>query len=96
MQHSHGFFVAAGALNLNSPYPLTVVGDLYIQHDAMDYVGCTTVTNNRCNGHTTVLGAQLDLGTVEFTGNLGAKHCTLSRESAGTCVAELLCLTCFQ
>jgi hypothetical protein len=67
----HGFFVAGGILNLSSPYPLTVIGDLYIQHDAEDYIGCTTITNNQCNGHTSVLGAQLNLGKVEFTGNLG-------------------------
>ena len=67
----NGFLVAGGILSLSSPYPLTVMGDLYIQHDANDYIGCTTITSNQCNGHSVVLGAQLNLGMVEFTGNLG-------------------------
>lgn len=41
---------------------------IYIHHQANDYVGCTTLTNDVCNGHAAVNGASLKMRYVN------AKH----------------------
>jgi len=66
-----GFFVSYGTLNLSCAQPnnLTVTSSnesrpWYIHHIGGDYIGCTTITGNVCNGSGGVHGAVLNLQHV--------------------------------
>jgi hypothetical protein len=63
-----GFFVSYGTLNLSCSQPnnLTITSadqssPWYIHHRLGDYVGCTTITDDVCNGMTASNGAVLNL-----------------------------------
>jgi hypothetical protein len=67
-----GFFVADGTLSLSCAQPQNVTIDSsnasvpwYIHHDYRDYVGCTQITNNVCNGTPGSYGSALNLQNVE-------------------------------
>jgi hypothetical protein len=69
-----GLFVSFGTLNLSCSQPNNVSINSadqdhpwYIHHVSGDYVGCTTISNNSCNGNAAFNGAVLQLQNVAAT-----------------------------
>ncbi len=73
-----GFFASFGTINLSCAQPNNVTitsanesSPWYIHHAAGDYVGCTAISGNVCNGSSATNGAVLNLQNVDAS-HIGA------------------------